>query len=194
MNSAIGLFGGTFDPIHYGHLRAAYEVHERFALQEIRFIPCYMPVLKKNPLANPQHRLAMLQLALQDLPFAKIDTRELERNTPSYTVTTLESLRQELPDQKLYFIIGSDAFAHFTSWRQWPRILALADILVLKRPGHPLMMPDIPSTAAKQIIVQEITGLEISSTQIRQLLAANQNPRFLLPDNVLNYIKTHHLY
>lgn len=209
IKSAIGILGGTFDPIHFGHLRAAVELYEALALQSIRFIPCQIPVHKTNALANPEHRLQMLNLALKDLSFASVDERELQRSTPSYMVETLYSLKSEMA-QSLCLIIGTDAFAGFTSWHQWQAILSLAHLIVVKRPGHPLPRSQETQSllaqyqyhdyqqmlkqAAGGIYVQAIDGLTISSTQIRKQLAANKSARFLLPESVLEYISKHRLY
>ena len=115
----IGIFGGAFDPIHYGHLRAALEVYQSLDLQQVRFVPCRQPVHKKLAIAAPEHRLAMLKQAIAKQPGFVIDDRELQRNEPSYTLLTLESIHQEVGSTPLFLILAVYAFAHFLEWYQW---------------------------------------------------------------------------
>ena len=136
----IGIFGGTFDPIHYGHLRSALEVKDIFGLNEVRLIPCASPPHREQPAVTAEMRLQMLELAIKNQPGLKIDTRELDRHkvsdqTPSYMVDTLKSLRQEFPAEPLLLFIGTDAFKHLTSWHQWQQLFDYAHIVVMTRPG-----------------------------------------------------------
>lgn len=209
-HTLIGIMGGTFDPIHYGHLRAAVELYELLPIKKILFLPCQTPVHKPDALATPQHRLNMLELALRNLPFAQIDQRELLRATPSYMIETLLSLREDLPTQPLGLIIGSDAFADFTRWKRWQEILAVAHLVVVQRPGYLLPADSTANDLLNQygqiaksylvqqpaggIFIQKIHGLSISSTYIRELAKAGNNLRYLLPDSVIEYIKRHDLY
>lgn len=207
---AIGILGGAFDPIHLGHLRAAQEVMQRLPVQEIRFIPCQNPVHKAATAATTKQRLAMLQLALADSPHFKIDERELNRPTPSYMVETLNSLQAEMTTQALWLILGTDAFAHFTSWYRWQQILALANIIIVSRPGYLFSAHNASYEVVKQhhtldieqlieqpvgVIFQlEILGVEVSSSQIRKMLPAGEDPRHLVPAQVAAYIEKHQLY
>ena len=138
----IGVYGGTFDPIHYGHLRPALDVMTRLDLQEVRFIPCYQPVHREQPGTSAEDRCAMIALAIANQPRFKLDKRELVRQGPSYMVDTLASLRQEMmqhtPSPGLVLMMGLDAFKHFLSWHEWQKILTLAHIALMHRPGEHL--------------------------------------------------------
>ena len=203
----IGIFGGTFDPIHYGHLRAALEVKEIFGLAEVRFIPSANPPHRLLPQAPAEIRLAMLNLAIRDQSGFVVDTREIDREGPSYMVLTLESIRQDFPGQPLLLFIGSDAFTQLTSWYQWQRLFDFAHVIVLIRPGF--TVPKLDSFFAARLVenklslnqslsgslyLQLITQLDISATAIRALFANSRDPRYLLPDIVLNYIRHNNLY
>lgn len=203
----IGIFGGTFDPVHYGHLRSALEVKEIFALDEVRFIPSAKPPHRQAPQSSAEMRLAMLELAVQNQPGFKVDTREIDREGPSYMVLTLESLRLDYPRQPLLLFIGSDAFNQLISWYQWQRLFDYAHIIVLTRPGVPVSQLDdffadrltdnqqsLARSLAGGLYFQVITQLDISATGIRAMIAAKRDPRYLLPDNVLNYITQNKLY
>ncbi|MDO9269878.1 MAG: nicotinate-nucleotide adenylyltransferase [Methylobacter sp.] len=207
----IGILGGTFDPVHYGHLRSALEVKDIFGLNEVRLIPCANPPHRKQPAVTAEMRLQMLELAIKNQPGLKIDTRELDRynqhQTPSYMVDTLKSLRQELPTEPLLLFIGSDAFKHLTSWHQWQQLFDYAHIVVLTRPGFQTLQLDnffkarltkdikeLAQTNAGKLCFQQVTQLDISATAIRNMIAKRQNPGFLLPDAVIEYIKQHKLY
>lgn len=203
----IGIFGGTFDPVHYGHLRSALEVKETFGLREVRLILSAQPPHRTAPVASIGMRLEMLQLAVKKQPGLIIDTREIGRPGASYMVLTLESLRQEFPGQPLLLFIGSDAFNQLTTWHQWRRLFDFAHIVVLTRPGFSTMQLDdffavrhaddkeeLSKNLAGKLYFQPITQLDISATKIREMVANNRNPAFLLPDAVLAYIKLHGLY
>ena len=131
----IGIFGGTFDPVHYGHLRSALEVKDIFGLSEVRLIPCAQPPHREQPAATALMRLHMLELAIENQPGLIIDTRELNRQGVSYMVDTLKSLRQEFPNEPLLLFIGSDAFNHLKTWHQWQHLFDTAHIVVMTRPG-----------------------------------------------------------
>lgn len=172
--TTIGILGGTFDPIHFGHLRIALEALEKYKLKEVRFIPCALPVHKKAPLVSSDHRIAMLKLAVKSQKNFIIDQREIKRKTPSFMIETLYDLKDEMPDQQFGLILGSTELVSFTKWRHWQEILKLASLIILPR-----------DTAG---------ALPISSTAIRKMIKKNQNPRYLLPDAVLDYIVYHKLY
>lgn len=203
----LGIFGGTFDPVHYGHLRAALEVREIFRLEQVRLIPNFSPPHRGEPSASSAQRLAMLRLATADLPCVMIDTRELERAGPSYMVDTLQSLRGDFPERTLLLCIGVDAFNSLTGWHRWRELFDHAHIVVLTRPGYRATLrddffrarqvfavDDLARQRAGKLLFQEITALDISASAIRHLIADRRDPRFLLPDAVLDYIYRHGLY
>ena len=203
----IGIFGGTFDPIHYGHLRSALEVKEIFGLTEIRLIPSAQPPHREQPAATAQKRLQMLELAIKNQPGLIIDTRELNRQGASYMVDTLKSLRQEFKDEPLLLFIGSDAFNNLKTWHQWQHLFDLAHIVVMTRPGFKRQTLDeffkarladditeLAHNAAGKLYFQQVSQLDISATAIRNMIAEQQNPGFLLPDTVIAYIRQHRLY
>ncbi|WP_313328117.1 nicotinate-nucleotide adenylyltransferase [Stutzerimonas balearica] len=206
----IGILGGTFDPVHIGHLRGALEVAEMFDLDELRLIPNARPPHRETPSCSAEDRLAMVRLAVADLPPLAVDARELERDRPSYTLDTLISLRAELAaEDQLLLIVGWDAFCGLPTWHRWEELLDYCHILVLQRPDAgseaPQVLQDLVAArsvpdpqalagAAGQIAFVWQTPLEVSATQIRQLLASGKSVRFLVPDAVLAYINAHGLY
>lgn len=210
MTQPIGILGGTFDPVHFGHLRTALEIQEILNLQEVRFIPCQMPVHKDKAHASPAQRLAMLNIALEGQAGFICDDRELTRNTPSYMLETLQSLRKEMPQTPLCLILGTDAFNGLDTWHQWEKLTNFAHIILVLRGNtafnptetlgawlkeHKLDDPQgLYDNSAGYCYVQNITQLEISATHIRSQLAAGISPRYLLPDVVLNYIHEQGLY
>jgi len=205
------LLGGTFDPIHYGHLRALEEVREVLGLPDATLVPAGHPPHRKSPWAPAKDRLAMARLAAQQAPGLEVLAYEVERNTPSYTVDTLRYLRASDPQGVLFMVIGMDAFLRFDTWKDWQEILDLTHLVVIGRPGWPLTeLPEELRQALYQRRVQQphdlhreqrgkiafhtVTALEISASQIRSLLAAGRSARFLLPNAVLQYIEEHRLY
>ncbi len=206
----IGLLGGTFDPVHIGHLRSALEVAEAYKLDELRLIPSAQPPHRETPMVSAEQRLAMVQLAVAKVPVLTVDDRELKRNKPSWTIDTLLSLRAELAtDDQLLLLLGWDAFCGLPSWHQWQSLLTHCHIVVLQRPDAdteaPQVLKDLVAAksvanvnalqgASGQIAFVWQTPLAISATQIRQRLAAGQSAQFLVPDAVLDYIDTHRLY
>ena len=208
----IGIYGGTFDPIHFGHLRPALDVYQALPFSEIRFIPCGEPPHRQAPYASRQQRLAMLRLALANQSAFRIDERELRRKGPSFMMDTLKELRAECGKRPLCLIIGFDAFLGLPSWHQWQDIPKLAHLLVTHRPGcskdeiesqsdlgrllELRQMPTeiLPQHPAGGIAFLPVTQLDISSTRIRELVAAGKDARYLLPDNVYELIKQEKLY
>jgi len=204
----IGIYGGTFDPVHYGHLRTALEVKEQFDLQELRLLPSRIPPHRAQPGAATGQRFAMLKLALAGgRDGLLIDTRELQREGPSYMVETLASIRREIAQQPLLLFIGSDAFEHLNTWFQWSRLFEFAHIVVMTRPGAVKQSLPIELTqkltATQALLKQQpcgklffqiVTQLDISASQIRSIFAAHRRADFLLPDNVINYILRNDLY
>lgn len=209
--NAIGVLGGTFDPIHNGHLRVAWEAYERLGLREVRLIPCHLPPHRDTPSSSPHHRLTMVRLACAGVPGLVVDDWEIRRNSPSYSVDTLTHLRQQLGEQaRLVFLMGMDAFRQFSTWHQWQRILELAHLWVARRPGA--ATPAVTSIEgqllqergctpeallarpAGAICLYDSTVLDISATALREQIAQGISPRFLLPDSVRDYIEHHNLY
>jgi nicotinate-nucleotide adenylyltransferase len=203
----IGIFGGTFDPIHYGHLRAALEVKEFFELTEVRLIPSATPPHRHQPFASAALRQHMVTLAIQDQASFICDPRELNRQGLSYMVDTLASLRQDFPKQPLLLFIGTDAFNQLNTWYQWQRLFDFAHVIVMTRPSFTLQELDdfftnrytedkteLRNTHCGKLYFQAITQLDISATAIRKLIAQHQSPKYLLPDAVLDYITQQHLY
>jgi len=199
MPKLIGLLGGTFDPVHYGHLRPALEVMQGAGLNEVRFIPNRLPPHRDAPVLNDVQRSELVQLAIADTPEFVLDDRELKREGPSYMVDTLSSLKDEFPDDTLCLIMGMDAYHGFTRWHRWQSILELCHLIITSRPGFELadlasqspvltQVSDDPlilqRTSAGQILLQSVTQLDISASQIRQYLSAGQSTKFLLPEAV----------
>jgi len=208
----IGVFGGTFDPIHLGHLRVALDALQLLGLDQLRFVPLAQAVHRRQPVASSAQRLAMLQAAIAGQAGFSVDTRELERGTPSYTVDTLDSLRRELgPDLPICLVIGADAFRGFADWREPARILRLAHLVILTRPGHdhrpdprlqqlvgPLDYASEPgmlrSAAAGRCLPLAVSALEISATDIRERRHQHREIRYLVPDSVRDVILREHIY
>lgn len=210
MRKRIGIFGGTFDPIHIGHLRIALEIKQQLQLDEMRLLPCYLPPHRPAPGATADERVAMLKIALQDCVELVIDDRELQRDRPSYTYDTLCELRAEVGDQvSLCLCMGMDSFATLDSWHNWNQLLQLAHIVVVARPGW--FLPEsgavadllhmqrnninvIDQRAAGAVVLVEQRLIPISATDIRAQVHAGNSPQFLVPDQVWNYIRSHQLY
>ncbi len=214
MSEPLGLFGGTFDPVHYGHLRLAEESIAHLGLGGVRWIPAGQPPHRGVPQVTAAQRLAMVRRAVDGNPRFSVDPAEVEAAVPSYTVLTLERLRRELgPDRPLVLLVGADAFAGLASWHRWRDLFALAHVAVSHRPGFPVEPASLPAELAGEfagrrladaaglrqapaggIVTFAMTQLAISATQIRKLLANSLSARYLLPDEVLDYIQTHSLY
>lgn len=202
----VGILGGTFDPIHFGHLRPAVEVGSALSLDFIRLLPCRVSPLRDEPAAAPEHRLAMLEAAVAGEPDLVVDGRELDRPGPSYTADTLAELTAECPDDRLFLIMGGDAFAAFDRWDRWQRILASAHIVATHRPGSPPRAPaavraavverpeQLDEAAAGRIWIQPVTQLDISATAIRGLAARGGDLRYLMPDSARHHLEEHRLY
>lgn len=203
----VGVFGGTFDPIHYGHLRPAQEALEKLALAEVRFIPAAQPPHRPPPVASAEQRLAMLELAIRGRPAFRADDRELRRGGPSYTVLTLESLRAELAAVPLCLLIGMDQFRSFETWHRWQDIPALTHIVVLSRPGAASgslpawargrvteNVADLQQTPAGRLVFLAVSPQDISATRIRAALAQGGPVAGMLPEAVLEYIRVNHIY
>ena len=211
---ALAILGGTFDPIHYGHLELAREVRVALGLAEVRLVPAGDPPHRAKPHAPALDRLAMAELAVRDYPGLVVDGREVRRQGPSYTVLTLQELRAEDPARSLALVVGADAFLGFETWHRWREIFGLANVILVARPGTDLASALAGDLAAEwrarhtadrrtlelhtagSIYQQPITPHAISASAIRAALARGDTAavRGLLPDAVLAYIGRHHLY
>ncbi len=205
------IYGGTFDPVHIGHLRLAVELQDALSAERVDLVPCHVPPHRDVPGASALQRLELLALAIEGEPGLAVDDRELKREGASYTADTLRQIRQEIgPDEPLVMAVGTDAFAKFDQWREWNLIPELAHIVVIVRPGA-----DIPEgSAAHGLIAERGVGapealhrepcghvlclqppeLDISATAIREKIASGQSPRYLMPESVWQYIRRSGLY
>ena len=210
----IGIFGGTFDPIHVGHLRTAHELMTGLDLAEVRFVPSRLPPHRPPTLAPEALRLRMLEAAVDGLPGFRVDRRELLRPGPSFMVDTLASLRAEVGTQPLCLLLGLDAFLGLASWDRWREIPELAHLVVARRPGSrhresgqpngevgrllasraTADYRDLSRMPAGRVLMQDVTQLEISSSAIRLLVAAGGDPCFLVPDAVRELVLKTHIY
>jgi nicotinate-nucleotide adenylyltransferase len=193
----IAILGGTFDPVHLGHLRVAWEAAEALDAQ-VRLMPANLPPHRPAPIATAQQRVRMLEAALAGQDRLVLDTRELQREGPSYTVDTLRELRAESPaTQPLILLLGADAFAGLPTWHEWRTLFDLAHIVVLTRPGHTTKLPpeladaiasrqatsaaELHESPAGKVLNLPVTPLEISASAVRKMLADGREPRWLLP-------------
>jgi nicotinate-nucleotide adenylyltransferase len=205
----IGILGGTFDPIHNGHLRTALDVMQAVGLEQIRFIPLHGAVHRDQPQASAELRLRMVKQAIAEEPGFVADERELRRAGDSYTVDTLQDLRSDFPDQPLLLLMGMDAFNGFPGWHKPEQILQLAHLIIMKRPGETLKSAEAEQLLQRHqidtdirlnpknfggILIQNVTQLDISSSQIRHLIKQGKTPRYLLPEAVLQIIQEERLY
>jgi nicotinate-nucleotide adenylyltransferase len=202
--SPIGIFGGTFDPIHYGHLRSAFELLQALDLGEVRFVPSAEPPHRGGTFAPAELRYRMVEVAVAGQPGFVIDDCEFRRDGPSYSIDTVAAIREEHADRSLCLITGMDAYLGLTTWHRWDEILNIAHIIVAHRPGWKLPetgelgellaahgtkdIVDLHSAPAGRIYDHAVTQLEIASTEIRELIAAGRDPRFLMPDAVRDII------
>ena len=209
----IGIMGGTFDPVHFGHLRLAQEAAEILGLERVRWIPAGQPWHRNVPMAGAVHRLKMVQLAIAHNPTFELDEAEIRQKTPSYTVETLERLRRELgAERPIVLLLGTDSFRNLTTWERWRDLFELAHVFVGLRPGHSLTPGGMPAALAAQwrrrtgtpdelvalpagrVVIYATTALDISASAIRAHFAQALSPRYLLPSAVLDYIEAQALY
>jgi len=210
MSAAIGVLGGTFDPVHYGHLRAAVEVRERLGLSGVKMVPSAQPPHRQAPWASAEHRMAMLRRAISCQDFLAADDCEMRRQGPSYMVDTLSDIRRGIGDAPLVLIIGQDAANGLDRWHEWRELFELAHVAVMRRPDAESDYRDelaqcmarrmvtapgaLHAAPAGLVIDVAITQLDISSTAIRALIAAGQSAHYLTPPRVIEYIRQHGLY
>jgi nicotinate-nucleotide adenylyltransferase len=216
VSGPIGVFGGTFDPIHYGHLRLAEEIAASAKLATVRFIPSGTPPHRSLPGTEALHRVEMVRLAIAGNERFSVDERETTRQGPGYTFDTLTELRRELgAQQSLALLLGADAFLDLATWHRWHELFGLAHIVVAYRPGYPIdtwqsRMPQplaheyatrsmqqplaVHLAPAGGVATVSMTGLDISATYLRSQLRARSSARYLLPDSVLDYIRSNNLY
>ncbi len=207
---AVAVFGGTFDPVHYGHLRAAAEVAEQLGVSDFRLLPAGQPPHRDGTWAASRHRLAMLELALAPHADLSVDEREVQRRGPSYMTETLDSIRAESGGLPVLLCLGQDAANELHRWHDWQRLPELAHLVVMTRPDSRPSYPEAVARCFEGRFVDKpaklmdrpaggicnvnVTRLAISSTDIRNQLREGRNPRFLLPSTVLAYIRKHALY
>ena len=202
---SLGIFGGAFDPIHFGHLRTALELMNTLELDAVHFVPTGMPPHKQRPQATADIRLEMINAAIHGQAGFVADVRELNRSGPCYSVDTLKSLREERPDDALCLLVGMDAFLDLPTWHRWQDIPTLAHVVVAHRPGWspPRVGPvgdllasrgasraaDLKESRSGRAYIPEVTQLEISSCDVRDLVGQGGDPRYLLPDSVASIIE-----
>lgn len=205
------IYGGTFDPVHHGHLRLALEICDRLGVGQVSLVPCHIPPHRGQTGATSGQRLRLLRLAIADEPRLQVDDRELQRDGASYTADTLRQLRSELGSaEPLVMVVGTDAFAGFDRWRDWQQIPELAHVVVVRRPGAPLADSGVPGQLlanrgvadpealhrcpAGCLLALDPPLLDISATGIRERIGDGRSPRYLLPDNVWAEIRRQGLY
>lgn len=186
----LGVMGGTFDPIHHGHLVAASEVASAFNLDGVLFVPTGEP-WQKSKVTDGEHRYLMSVIATASNPRFKVSRVDIDRDGPTYTVDTLRDIRAMHPDAELFFITGADAIKQILEWKDVDQVWPLAHFVAVTRPGHKLELPPAPSGA---ISVLEIPALAISSTDVRARVAEGEPVWYLVPDGVVQYIGKHNLY
>ena len=208
--NAIGIFGGTFDPVHYGHLRTGFELMQALGLAEMRYIPAGRPPHRDQPLADATLRLAMVRAAIAGQPGFTVDDREVRRDGPSYAVLTLEELKAEAPQRRLCLAVGMDAFLGLDRWHRWRDVLRLAHVVVAHRPGWRAPADGtlgellsacgtrdparLAAADAGLVYVHAVTQLEISSTDLRNIVTGGRDPRYLVPDEVREIIRRTRCY
>jgi nicotinate-nucleotide adenylyltransferase len=206
----LGVFGGTFDPIHFGHLRVALDVVEALDLERLHLIPLHVAAHRGQPLASPEQRLAMARIATRDEPRLMVDDRELRRSGPSFTVDTLRAIRIEHPNQSICLLLGSDAFEGFLGWHEPRIIMGLAHLIVMQRPGYRLpentslralvdsrrtpTPGELHHASGGLIFFLPVTQLSISSTSIRERLYKGLSARYLTPNEILQFIESENIY
>jgi nicotinate-nucleotide adenylyltransferase len=206
----LAIFGGTFDPVHYGHLRCADEARQKLNLKSLYLLPAGTPPHRNAPGATANQRLKMLQLALPEFPQLEIDDREIRRSGPSYMLDTLQELSTEFPQRPLLLLLGEDAANHLHSWFHWENLFALAHIVILTRPGAKAeYRQDLAKQIQQRLAIDQqelfrsqaggvlrlpVTSIDVSATTIKSVIRLGRSPRVMLPGTVLDYINENHLY
>jgi nicotinate-nucleotide adenylyltransferase len=186
----IGVMGGTFDPIHHGHLVAASEVAQSFALDEVLFVPTGEP-WQKRAVSSPEHRYLMTVIATASNPRFTVSRVDIDRDGPTYTIDTLRDLREQRPEADLFFITGADAVKQILGWKDVGELWDLAHFVAVSRPGHAVSLRDLPN---RDVSWLEVPALAISSTDIRSRVSSGNPVWYLVPDGVVQYISKHDLY
>ena len=209
MTKHIGILGGTFDPVHNGHIACADYVQRECGLDTVKLMPCHLPPHRATPGVSAEQRAAMVQLAIAGYPKLALERLELDKQSPSYTVDSLQLLHQREPDSRFYFIIGMDSLCYFRQWKNWQRVLQLAHLLVCERPGYQATEGDAPfllqqygvadiaalqQSAAGGILLLDNPLFAVSATDIRRQLQQHSTAGSALDPAVLNYIQLQQLY
>lgn len=208
--SIIGILGGTYNPVHKGHVYVATALAQNEEFQQIRVVPCYEPVHRDKPAATPQARLKMVELAFSNYPKIEVDDQEIKRQGPSYAYDTMRALKSQFPETPLCWILGSDAFASFDKWHNWREFLNIGHLVIVKRPGSPLpdegpcyellsshqcsSLSDLTTSSAGKIVVMSIDPPHISAHSIRHKINRGASAIDLLPTKIWQFIKENHLY
>jgi nicotinate-nucleotide adenylyltransferase len=187
----VGVMGGTFDPIHHGHLVAASEVAQSFDLDEVVFVPTGQPWQKGAAVSTGEHRYLMTVIATASNPRFTVSRVDIDREGPTYTIDTLRDLHEARPEAELFFITGADAIAQILSWRDVQELWDLAHFVAVSRPGHDLSISGLPQ---QDVSLLEVPALAISSTDCRTRVSRGFPVWYLVPDGVVQYISKHHLY
>lgn len=206
----LAFFGGTFDPVHYGHLRCADEARQKLGLQQLYLLPSGTPAHRPTPRATADQRLEMLQLAQAEFPALGIDSRELRRSGPSYMVDTLRELREQFPHRSLLLVIGQDAANRLHTWHQWEQLFSLANLVILTRPGESedyrrdlarkiqdrlvSEVQELANLPAEQVLQLQVSPVDISATTIQSMMRLGRSPKSMMPASILNYIDEKRLY
>lgn len=191
----IGIMGGTFDPIHNGHLVAGSEVADLFELDRVIFVPTGQPWQKSDRVvSSTEDRYLMTIVATAPNPRFRVSRVDIDRGGPTYTVDTLKDIKAQFPDAQLYFITGADALAQIMTWRDWESMLDLAEFVGVTRPGYKLEESFLPPQAQERVHLVEVPALAISSTDCRRRAASGRPVWYLVPDGVVQYIAKSHLY
>ena len=205
------VMGGTFDPIHHGHLRSAVDILDFFRFKTLRMVPCFQPVHKDQPSVTPEQRLQMVELGIQADIRLEVDPREILREGPSYTKDTLQELRNELGEEEpIIMVVGMDSFLSLPTWAEWRSLLSVAHILVISRPGwepdfisvleefyekhRAQNIAELQCAPAGKIWMESFTPLAISSSQVRKLCRENASIAYLVPETIQRFIEAHSLY
>lgn len=202
----IGIFGGTFDPIHYGHLRPTQEIKQALSLKSLFLVPVAIPPHRNAPLATAAQRLHMVNIAIEDFTELSVDDCEIKRGGISYTVDTLRYFRERYPRMPLCLLLGGDAFVSFQTWHQWESIPNLVHITVMQRPHHEFEIPqwcearltqnieELSKSVAGKVYLHKVAPVDISATVIRQAIKSDEDISSMLPNPVQHYIETHQIY